>query len=154
DALAGKRALPQLARYIARSMPEDAPGTLSSAEAEKVAAYIFDAFYSPEAQPRKKTPRVELARLTVGEYRNAVADLIDSFRSAKQGRPKDAAAEEFGLRGSYFKTSGRRNRALVFTRVDPVVRFDFGPSSPDYEKLNTPEFAVTWQGSVVALDTG
>jgi mono/diheme cytochrome c family protein len=41
--LAGKRSLPQLTRYMARSMPEDAPGTCAGPDAEKVAAYIFEA---------------------------------------------------------------------------------------------------------------
>src|SRR5262245_1250365 len=42
--LVGKRSLAALARYIARAMPEDAPGTCTGPEAQKVAAYIFDAF--------------------------------------------------------------------------------------------------------------
>src|SRR5947209_4415490 len=45
--LAGKRSLGQLARYVAKSMPEDKPGTCTGADAEKVAAFIYDAFYSP-----------------------------------------------------------------------------------------------------------
>jgi hypothetical protein len=148
--LTGKRSLPQLTRYIAKSMPEDAPGTCTGAEADKVAAYIFDAFYSPAAQARKKAPRVELARLTVSEYRNAVADLISPPRSGATG----AAREETGLRGSYFNSGGKRNRTLAFSRLDPVVRFDFGPSSPDREKLKGVDIAVNWQGSVLAPDTG
>src|SRR5438045_1943454 len=48
--LAGNRSLAQLTKYISKSMPEDAPGTCTGADAEKVAAYIFDAFYSPAAQ--------------------------------------------------------------------------------------------------------
>ncbi len=151
--LAGKRSLAQLTRYIARSMPEDAPGTCTGAEAEKVAAYIWDAFYSPAARARKKGPRVELARLTVSEYRNAVADLV-GFYGPAAGRPWDWAKAEQGLRGSYFDGSGRRRRTAAFTRTDPVVNFDFGPSNPDHGKFKSGELAVNWQGAVVAPETG
>jgi hypothetical protein len=151
--LAGKRTLPQLTKYIAHNMPEDKPGTCTGADAEKVAAYIFDAFYSPAAQARLKRPKVELAHLTVSEYRNAVADLVGTFRPARTDRPR-SAKEEYGLRGEYTKAAGRRNRTPLMSRTDPSVRFDFGPSSPDFEKVQTDPFAVTWQGSVLPSETG
>src|SRR5262249_52754087 len=52
--LTGKRSQGQLARYIAKSMPEDKPGTCTGTDAEKVATFIYDAFYSPAAQARNK----------------------------------------------------------------------------------------------------
>jgi mono/diheme cytochrome c family protein len=148
--LIGNRSLPQLSKYIARRMPEDAPGTCKGPDAEKVAAYIFDAFYSPAAQARIKAPRASFARLTVSQYRHAVADLVGGIPTGKATEP---ATTEPGLRGEYFTGAGKRKRTLAFTRVDPRVHFDFGPG-PDFEKLNTPEIAATWQGSVIALDTG
>src|SRR5207244_12673845 len=48
---------------------------------QKVAAYIHDAFYSPLGQARNKPARIELSRLTVRQYQNAVADLVGSFRT-------------------------------------------------------------------------
>src|SRR5207302_1597477 len=48
--LAGNRSVAQLARLIAKTMPDDDPGTCVGEEAEKVAAYIYEAFYSQEAQ--------------------------------------------------------------------------------------------------------
>jgi len=48
--------LDRLARYIAKTMPEDEPGKLKLPDAEKVAAFIFDAFYSPDAQAKLKPP--------------------------------------------------------------------------------------------------
>ncbi len=149
--LIGNRSLPQLAKYIAKSMPEDDPGTCTGPDAEKVAAYIFDAFYSPAAQARIKAPRLDLARLTVGEYRNAVADLIGSFRSGKAAK---STKDEHGLRGEYFNAGGKKNRNLAFARLDPVVRIDFGASSPDMDKLKGEQISAIWQGSVVAIDTG
>jgi hypothetical protein len=147
--LVGKRTLMQLSSYIAKNMPDDAPGTCTGEEAEKVAAYIFDAFYSPAAQARNKTPRLELARLTVSEYRYALADLIGTF--GKNGQPAKDAKDEHGLRGEYFNIGPKRKRTLAFTRVDPHVRVDLGD---DKEKLNSPELAANWQGSVIAPDTG
>ncbi len=156
--LIGNRSVEQLTKYIAKRMPEDAPGTLSAADSAKAAAYIFDAFYSPAAQARIKAPRVELARLTVNEYRNAVADLVGTFQFAGKGmNTSKAGKDEQGLRGQYFtggagKKGGGRTQA--FARVDPVVHFDFLKSTPDFDKLKTPEIAANWQGSVIALDTG
>ena len=147
--LIGNRSLPQLSKYIAKRMPEDKPGTCVGDEAENVAKFMFDAFYSPAAQAKIKTPRVELARLTVNEYRNAVADLVGAFPVGKA-----PTTEQQGLRGDYFTSGPKRNRAPAFNRVDPVVHLDLGPDSPDYERLKTPEIAANWQGSVIAIETG
>jgi hypothetical protein len=56
------------------------------------------------------------------------------------------------LKGGGGKKGGGRTQA--FARVDPVVHFDFLKSSPDFDKLNTPEIAANWQGSVIAAETG
>ena len=60
-ALIGERPLAALARFIAKTMPEDAPGECVGEDAEKVAAYIYDSFYSKVAQGRNKfqAPRIE-----------------------------------------------------------------------------------------------
>src|SRR4051812_31499002 len=50
--LVGNRTVDRLAGYIAKSMPEDAPGDCVGEDAEQVAAYIYDAFYSKVAQAR------------------------------------------------------------------------------------------------------
>ncbi|MBX9679452.1 MAG: DUF1592 domain-containing protein [Gemmataceae bacterium] len=150
--LAGNRSLPQLVRYVAKTMPEDAPGTCVGPDADKVSKYIFDAFYSPEAQAKIKAPRVELARLTVSEYRNAVADLVGSIR---QGKAKsDKAKEGFGLRGEYFNSDAKRGRNPAFNRIDPVVKFDFNSKDGEFEKLKSLDIAATWTGSVIAPETG
>jgi cytochrome c553 len=162
--LVGNRSLAQLTKYISRAMPEDAPGTCVGADAENVAKYIFDAFYSPAAQARIKAPRAELQRLTVNEYRNAIADVVGSTRPGRPDSPQKSggkdkssvaiSAEEFGLRGEY-SNSEKRRRTQAFTRVDPVVAFDFASKDdPDFDKLKTEELAVTWTGSVLIPETG
>jgi hypothetical protein len=146
--LTGKRSLPQLSRFIAKSMPEDDPGKCVGPDAEKVAKYIYDAFYSKEAQARNKPPRIELARLTVRQYRNAVADLVGSFRTAGKWD------EQHGLRGEYFKSRRFRNNERILERLDPIVHFDFGTNGPDPEKFDANQFSIRWAGSVLAPETG
>jgi hypothetical protein len=145
--LAGERSVPQLAALIAKSMPKDDPGSCTGKDAEKVAAYIHDTFYSKEARERTRPPRVELARLTVRQYQNAVADLVASFRTP--GR----LDERRGLRGEYFDARGFRNDKRLIDRLDPEVRFDFGTDGPA-EKFNAAQFSIRWEGSVLAPETG
>ncbi len=147
-ALAGKRSADQLARLIAKTMPLDEPGKCTGEDADKVASYIYDAFYSPAAQARNPPPRIELSRLTVRQYRNSVTDLIRSFRTP--GRWD----EKRGLKGEYFNARRIRNARPVLERIDPAVRFDFGTASPDAEKLAAHEFTVRWTGAVLAPETG
>lgn len=146
--LIGDRSLADLARQIDETMPEDDPDKCVGEDAARVAKYIYDAFYSKAAQERNNRPRIELSRLTVRQYRNTISDVLGSF--TEPGRWTD----ERGLRGEYYKNRnirGRGDRALE--RVDPVVEFSFGEKSPE-ENIGTEEFAIRWQGSVFAPDTG
>lgn len=146
--LAGDRSLRSLARLIARTMPEDNPDQCVGEDAEKVAEYIYDTFYSPAARDRLKPPRVELARLTVNQYRNAVADLVGSFRPAAKWDDRR------GLSAEYYK--GRRFRPAdkVLERLDPTIAFDFGTASPAPGQIEPHEFSIRWDGSVFAPATG
>ena len=146
--LVGERSVGELSDYIGKTMPEDKPGTVVGDEARKVSQFIHETFYSPTAQARNKTVRVELSRLTVRQYRNAVVDLIGSIRGAGSVDGKE------GLRGEYFKARGFRGNARVFDRVDPVVAFDFKDKSPDDEQMEPQEFSIRWEGAVTAPDTG
>jgi mono/diheme cytochrome c family protein len=148
DPLVGDRPLKDLAKLIDDTMPEGEPEMLSAEESAKVAAYVYDAFYSPMAQVRNKPARVELSRLTVRQYQNAVADLLGSF--GWNGNWGD----ERGLKAEYFKARVCANRHKVFERVDPTVDFSYGEGSPDTEKIQPEEFAVAWSGSVFAPETG
>ena len=80
EPLHGERALPSLARYIDRKMPEDKPELLNAEESQRVAEYIYGAFYSAEARARNiPTPQAAFARLTNRQFRESVADLVGSF---------------------------------------------------------------------------
>jgi cytochrome c553 len=153
--LAGDKSIEELARLIDKTMPDGEPEKCDAAESQRVAEYIYGAFYSPAAQARNQPPRVELSRLTVRQYQNALADLVGSFREpARWG-------SERGLKGDYSK-SGRRggggrrrgSDGAAFSRVDPQVKFDFGESSPDPEKIPPEQFGIRWEGSLLAPETG
>jgi hypothetical protein len=80
EPLHGNRSTIALAKRIERTMPDDNVGACVGDDAKAVAAYIFDAFYSPHAQARLKPPEFDLARLTIPQYRTSVADLVGRFR--------------------------------------------------------------------------
>ena len=60
DALRGDWAIEKLTRYIDKNMPDDAPGKCVGSDAEAVARYIFDAFYSREARLRSQIGRAHV----------------------------------------------------------------------------------------------
>jgi hypothetical protein len=146
--LVGSQSVQQLADVIAKTMPEDDPGTVIGAEAAAVAQFIHDAFYSPTAQARNKPARIDVVRLTVPQYRNSVADLFGSFRNPPEtnGQP--------GLKAEYFSSRRMQKNFRVIERTDPQVTFDFGKESPEKDKIKKEEFAIRWNGSVSAPRTG
>jgi hypothetical protein len=165
--LVGEKSPSQLSSLISRTMPDDDPGSCTDAEYRQVSSYIYDTFYSTDAQARLHPPRVELSHLTVGQYRSVVADLIGGFRS---GAKLDG---RHGLRGEYFNSPDTRNDKRLIDRVDPVVNFDFGTEGPRLgdlkldnpksdgpatkpagEQFNPNQFCMRWTGSVFASETG
>jgi cytochrome c553 len=147
EMLVGDRPLEKLAQYIAKTMPEDKPGTCTGDEARKVAAYIYDAFYSRAAQARNKPPRIELARLTVGQYRHAVADLLATF--AEGAKPDDRR----GLKGEYANGKRPGRDKNVFERLDSVVNFSFDEKGPG-DKVNPEEYSGRWTGAIAIQEGG
>lgn len=155
EPLVGEKSIASLARYIAREMPENDPGTLSMADATASAEYIHQAFYSAEARARNHPPRIELAHLTVRQYRESIADLLGSLRGVT------STTESGGLAGVYRERPERdpkmpdRNRpeATFKKQVDPVIDFDFGEKAPE-KGTYAAQFSISWTGSVLVPDTG
>ena len=155
EPLVGEKSVASLAKYIAKEMPEDDPGTLSLADATASAEYIHKAFYSGEARARNHPPRIELAHLTVRQYRESIADLLASLRNAT------STTESGGLAGTYRERPERdpkkpdQNRPEVTYKqqVDPVIDFDFGDKAPEKGSFAA-QFAINWSGSVLVPDTG
>ena len=130
----------------ARGRPRDLLGE----DARRVAAYIYDAFYSKTAQARNKPARLELSRLTVRQYRNARDRPGRGVPLAR--RPRTTTR---GLKGEYYKSRRTgRNSDRVIERIDPGVRFDFGVEAPAPDKFDPKEFSIVWHGSVLAPETG
>ena len=155
EPLVGEKSVAALAKYIAREMPEDDPGTLSMADATAAAEHIHQAFYSAEARARNHPPRIELAHLTVRQYRESIADLLGSLRGAT------GTTESGGLAGTYRERPERdpkmpdRNRpeTTFKKQVDPVIDFDFGANAPE-KGTYAAQFSINWTGSVLVPDTG
>jgi mono/diheme cytochrome c family protein len=155
-ALTGDWSLERLTRYTAANMPDDAPETLTPAEAHAVSAYVFDAFYSPAAQARLHPARIELSHLTNLQYLTTVADLVGQFSRAVAEPPSDATEAE-GLAATYYGAAqrGRFDASKVVHRgVDPIINFEFTPGSPAQERVGAKEFSMQWRGSVLADETG
>ena len=148
--LAGDRSVKQIAKYVGDTMPDDDPGSLSAAESEAVSAYLHDAFYSPIARDRLRPARVELSRLTVRQYRNAVADVVGGGQ-----RPAPILDDKRGLKAEYFKGRNVDRGSRALERTDPQIAFDWDKVSPDAAKIpDAHEFAAVWTGSVIAEESG
>lgn len=168
EPLAGQRNIPALTKYIAKSMPEDKEGTVVGKDAENVAAYIYDAFYSPAAQLRNSPVQQDLSRLTVEQYQNSVADLIGRFQGGFDrplGKNRGLKARYSGrVLEPYGPTIKPRNDAeraarnkwerTSFEKTDAVVAFHWGAESPNGEKLRADDFSTRWDGSIFAAETG
>ncbi len=154
EPLVGEKSVASLAKYIAREMPENDPGTLSVADATASAEFIYQAFYSAEARARNHPPRIELAHLTVRQYRESIADLLGSLRGAV------TTTESGGLAGSYrglpdgdTTNVSAKNEIKLIDRVDPTLDFDFGNKAP-VPGGKSEQFKINWTGSLLVPDTG
>ncbi|GAA5130121.1 PA14 domain-containing protein [Luteolibacter yonseiensis] len=149
EPLIGERSLASLSRYIDKRMPEDHPELLDAEQSQRVAEYIYGAFYSPEARARNSPPpKAAFARLTNRQFRESVADLIGSFGETT------APGEGTGLKGQYFQSDGMNKKARkVMDRQDARISFDFGEGSPA-DGITADQFSIAWDGSLIAPETG
>ncbi|MBL9202436.1 MAG: DUF1592 domain-containing protein [Opitutaceae bacterium] len=174
DPLHGDWSQAKLARYVAANMPEDKPESLAPVEAEAVAAFVYDAFYSPVAQARNHPARVELARLTSRQYAIAVADLLRQVGPATadaNSAALPATEDATGLAATYYNVAqrGRFDPAKLAHRgTDPVVDFTFPENGglrarlalPPIDRPPTPNsrepagFSAQWRGTLLADETG
>ena len=169
EPLHGNRGVEALAKRIARTMPDDDVGACVGEDARQVAAYIYDAFYSPRAQWRLRPPEFDLARLTNAQFRTSVADLMGLFRGGSDRAPGDQRGlkahytgqqlEEFGPQLPPEKDDDKRRERekkerVTFDRVDEKIDFHFGEHSPDAERMRDDAFNIRWDGSILAPETG
>ncbi len=149
EPLYGDRTVAKLAKLIHKTMPEDEPELCVDADAERVARYIHGAFYSEEARARNRPARVELARLTAGQFEQSVASLVAGFRTNSS-----AVGEARGLSADYYDDRRPNRKKRRIERVDPEIRFQFGEKSPDPEKIEAEAFAIQWRGALLVETTG
>ena len=148
DPLIGERTVASLARLIDRTMPEDEPERTTPEDAKLVAAYIHDAFYSPEARARNNPPKYELARLTNRQFRESIADLIGSFRKTA------APGKGTGLHAEYFSSNGMNKKEKKgLEKEDAALDFDFADGSPA-PGINAEQYSISWSGSLLAKNSG
>lgn len=145
---AGSHTLADLVRIIDETMPEDAPDACKGKDAQAVAKFVFAQFYAGKLEMRAARARIELSRLTVRQYENAVADLMGTFLGETRWGNKR------GLKATYYNARNFNRQKQVLQRDDPRVDFDFQEGSPAEEKIGKDEFAIRWQGSLLADETG
>ena len=150
EPLVGDWSIEKLTRVIIRTMPDDDPKKCMGDEAERVARYIFNAFYSPDAQLRNKPPRIELARLTNRQHLHSVADLIGSFTGQSE------FGQAGGLKAGYYNSRNHSRNKHSIERTDATVDFQYGGGTPapDNKEYKAEEFSMRWSGSVFAEETG
>ncbi|QDT15697.1 DUF1588 domain-containing protein [Alienimonas californiensis] len=158
--LHGDLSVDQLADLIARTMPEEDPGSVVGEDAAAVAAFAYDAFYSRNAQLRNAPPRVELSRLTGSQYRRSIAALGATF-AGHRDLPADAP---HGLAAQYRARTGPWDKRLAFKRTEPVIDVDLGDgvpkpnegdeTGPSKDKLQDEGFEISWEGALLPPVTG
>ncbi|MCA9235016.1 MAG: DUF1592 domain-containing protein [Planctomycetales bacterium] len=151
----GELSVDQLASLIERTMPDGSPEDCVGDEAREVAEYVYRQFYSIEARRRRglaPSGRVEVLRLTAGQHRNVVADLIGQFTTPPPESPFPWPSR--GLVASYFQSDGM-NKATerTLTRIDEQVDFDFQAGAP-VDGIAAEQFSIVWRGSLQAPCTG
>jgi hypothetical protein len=169
EPLIGNRSLDALAKKIEKTMPEEKPELCVGEDAKQVAAYIYDAFYSAEAQARTHRPEKDLLRLTIPQFRNSVMDLLGRFHmGAGFDRP---VGGEHGLKGQYRGVALPKpgEKAVDTTpkggikmkrpnhniqRLEPRIAFHWGADSPDKATMEAEQFHNDWDGNIIAHETG
>ena len=149
ESLQGDWSFERLTRYIDKNMPEDAPEKCVGPDADAVARFIYEGFYSREARLRKHPPRIELVRLTNRQYVNAIADLIQQFTGSDP-----PVAGDRGLRAVYYGARNFRGDTKNQERVDRQLNFDFGEGRPELQPTGTNGFSMQWRGALIADETG
>lgn len=173
DTLTGTRSVSGLARLIEKTMPEGKEGTCTGEAARQVAAYIFDAFYSPAAQTKISPVRESFARMTIAQYRNSVTDLLGRFRpgfdralGSDRGikvhyngfcipAPEDVAAKNAEKDPKKREELQKKiKRPEKMERIEPGIAIHLGADSPDPARMIASEFQIGCWGSLLAPETG
>lgn len=148
-ALAGDRSVQWLARRIDRTMPEGNADQCVGEDAQAVAQYIYESFYSPAARGVGGEPgRYELQHLTVQQHRQSLADLIGAFRQPV------VIGQARGLDATYFAGREMRKDKPIAEQIDANADVVFTAEHPLHAKFDEKGHSVRWSGSLLAPQTG
>lgn len=164
DPLIGDLSLDELTRYVSESMPEEEPESCVADDAEAVAKFVFETFYSSAAQARNNQARVQLSRLTVRQYRETIADIVAALSGDDMWIPS-----ERGIKADYFAARNWTEKLRISSQVDQGI--DFANGVPHFRvdgryeilaKHKKPKgannmndgFSAYWIGSVIPPETG
>lgn len=145
--LAGDLSVRELSQRIGKTMPEGEPDKCVGEDANAVAAFIHNAFYSEEARIRNDPPRIRLTHLTGNQLRQSIADLYSHFHGVQTPKP------ERGLSGVYFTGSRPNRKNQKIERVDGQLNFDWKNDGPG-AGIDAKDFFVRWQGGLKVDETG
>jgi cytochrome c553 len=145
--LIGDYTVGELSKVIHHTMPKDAPEKCENKDAEAVAEYIHQAFYSESAQIRIRRPRISLARLTGTQLRQSLADLYATLDGVMEPR------EDRGAHGQYFDASNWKNEKKKLDRIDETIDFNFD-REPPVKGLRAEEFYIYWEGNLKVDESG
>lgn len=148
EPLAGDLSRSELADLISRTMPEGEPEKCSGRDAEAVAAYVFDAFYSERARWKRNPPQVRLTHLTAEQLRQSTADIYGHFFNQSA-----IVSHERGLKALYYNGARQKRENQKIDRVDPVIDFDWKRDGPG-EDISGDDFYVQWRGGLKTDQTG
>ena len=154
DPLHGERTLGSLAKRIDKTMPEDNEELLDAEQSAQVAEYIYGAFYSADARGQSQKVRQTFSRLTVSQFRNSVADLFADPGTAWS--PERGLSAKYSSRWKDKAADGQpeKEHKEDFFRKDNQISFNFGEVSPEPKLLRADNFNISWQGSIMAEETG
>lgn len=147
EALVGDDTVGQLAEVISATMPEGEPEICVAEDANAVALWLHQNYYSEAARIRNRPPRIVLTHLTANQLRQSYADLYAHFAGSMW---RDS---NHGVNAEYFDGSRWKKENLKFERVDPVINFDWKKDSPG-EGIKPEDFYVHWRSGLKVDESG
>lgn len=155
--LIGDDSLASLTRRIEETMPEGNPEACVGEEAAAVARYVYDTFYSSQARAAALSQlKPQLQRLTVGQFRRSVADLVGSFRRDydKPYTQKRGLTTRVTGRHPSEKDKNNQKKWVGFQLPDSEPFIEIADTSPWENIDRTERISMTWMGAFVAEATG
>ena len=155
--LIGDESLSSLTRRIEETMPEGNPEACVGEEAAAVARYVYDTFYSPQARAAALSQlKPQLQRLTVGQFRRSVADLVGSFRRDYDKPYTQKRGLTMRITGRHPSEKDKNNQKKWIGRqlADSEPFIEIADKSPWDDLDRAERISATWTGAFMAEATG